>query len=130
MKPAAIAFLGLLAACQQTQDHTQPGKALFETRCASCHGHRAQGHGPLAAELPVAPADLTRLAERNGGTFPHEAVMTQIYGYPGRHHLGLMPEFGPELSGATVEWTAADGTTIATPAPLIAVVDYLVSIQQ
>ena len=35
------------------------GAALYPDHCASCHGANGQGDGPLAAHLPVPPADLT-----------------------------------------------------------------------
>jgi len=35
------------------------GRAAFEANCAQCHGERADGHGPLAATLPVLPTDFT-----------------------------------------------------------------------
>lgn len=39
------------------------GGALFDARCAGCHGDSGRGDGPRGAELTPAPADLTR----NGG---------------------------------------------------------------
>jgi mono/diheme cytochrome c family protein len=35
------------------------GGRLYATHCAACHGAEAQGNGPAAPSLPVAPADLT-----------------------------------------------------------------------
>lgn len=35
------------------------GAALFPSNCAACHGADGRGDGPLAAKLPVPPADLT-----------------------------------------------------------------------
>jgi mono/diheme cytochrome c family protein len=34
------------------------GRLLYEGNCASCHGPGALGDGPLAASLPVAPANI------------------------------------------------------------------------
>ena len=34
------------------------GKALYEANCMSCHGEGARGDGPLAAGLPVKPANI------------------------------------------------------------------------
>jgi mono/diheme cytochrome c family protein len=36
-----------------------PGKALYETNCAMCHGATGKGKGPAAAALSSEPADLT-----------------------------------------------------------------------
>jgi mono/diheme cytochrome c family protein len=46
------------------------GAALFHQYCASCHGEKGTGKGPVAAYLTVQPADLTRIAERADDTFP------------------------------------------------------------
>jgi len=35
------------------------GAALFAANCVACHGPQARGNGPLAASLPIPPADLT-----------------------------------------------------------------------
>jgi mono/diheme cytochrome c family protein len=34
------------------------GRLLYEGNCAGCHGPGALGDGPLAASLPVAPANI------------------------------------------------------------------------
>jgi mono/diheme cytochrome c family protein len=54
------------------------GERLFGTYCRACHGKAARGDGPLAADLKVPPADLTKLTERNGGTFPYDMVVKTI----------------------------------------------------
>jgi mono/diheme cytochrome c family protein len=54
------------------------GEQLFRTYCGSCHGKTAMGDGPLAKDLKVAPANLTKLSATNGGAFPFEMVMKTI----------------------------------------------------
>jgi mono/diheme cytochrome c family protein len=54
------------------------GGRLFRTYCSSCHGRTAVGDGPLAKDLKVAPANLTQLSEKNGGTYPFALVMETI----------------------------------------------------
>ncbi len=54
------------------------GERLFRMYCGSCHGKTAKGDGPLAKDLKVSPADLTKLSATNGGTFPFEMVMKTI----------------------------------------------------
>lgn len=131
---AGVMAIGLgagLAACAQLQPPDEsPGKVIFDSYCVTCHGDGGQGDGRIAAELPMAPADLTQLSASNGGTFPAEAVMMQVYGYPGRSHLGMMPEFGPVLDGPSVEWTSPEGQTIMTPQALLDLVLYLETLQQ
>lgn len=35
------------------------GRALYQQQCVSCHGTDGEGDGPLAAELPIVPLDLS-----------------------------------------------------------------------
>ena len=123
-------LLALATACSPQADDPPGGKAIYEGYCLACHGDKGRGDGRLAEELPVAPADLTMLRAANGGVFPYEAVMTQVYGYPGRYHRGLMPEFGPVLEGAKVDWVSPSGQVVSTPRALVEVVDYLETLQQ
>lgn len=124
---AALAGLILLGACTPTSSDS--GSEIFAAYCASCHGRDARGDGVLAGELPGPPPDLTLLAAANGGVFPSSRVMQQIYGYPGRYHAQIMPEFGPVLEGPMVIWTDEEGTAIETPRALLDLHDYLASIQ-
>jgi mono/diheme cytochrome c family protein len=56
------------------------GATLFHQYCASCHGEKGTGNGPVAAYLTVRPADLTRITERRDGTFPRDQVTRSIAG--------------------------------------------------
>ena len=53
---------------------------MFDTYCAVCHGKDGKGGGPAAKALTKAPADLTRISARNGGTFPEIHVRRYIEG--------------------------------------------------
>jgi mono/diheme cytochrome c family protein len=53
---------------------------MFDSYCAVCHGTEGKGNGPAAASLKKAPADLTKIAERNAGTFPEVRVKRYIEG--------------------------------------------------
>lgn len=105
------------------------GERLYQEKCAACHGVAGAGDGELAGDLPVPPADLRGMSEANGGVFPAEDVMAAIYGYRGKDHDGLMPEFGPDLEGPTVLWTAPDGARISTPVALIELADHVETLQ-
>jgi mono/diheme cytochrome c family protein len=72
------------------------GRATFDTYCATCHGTSAKGDGPLASSMRRRPADLTRIAARNGGTFAPDEVTRIIDGRnPVRGHGGGdMPVWG------------------------------------
>lgn len=63
--------------------------------CALCHGLDATGLGPLAESLQKAPPDLTKLAARNGGTFPDDKVKDIIEkGGPKGHGMMAMLAWG------------------------------------
>ena len=77
------------------------GPALYKAYCAVCHGSEATGNGPMAPALKVPPADLTRIAERNGGVFPMARVERVIAGeepLPSGHGTREMPLWGPIFS--------------------------------
>ena len=77
------------------------GPELFKAYCATCHGKDAKGAGPMAASLRIAPPDLTRIAVRNGGTFPFLQVQKIISGeqqFPTTHGTREMPVWGPIFS--------------------------------
>jgi len=80
------------------------GPELFKAYCATCHGKDAKGGGPMAASLRIAPPDLTRIAERNGGSFPFLQVQKIISGEqqaPATHGTREMPVWGPIFSEVT-----------------------------
>ncbi|MCP5057318.1 MAG: cytochrome c [bacterium] len=88
----ALAALG----CVDQRTEEVAGAALYERHCASCHGLSGQGDGPLATSLKVAPADLTGLARRSGGSFDESAVMMVIDGrlLVAQHGPREMPVWG------------------------------------
>jgi len=80
------------------------GENLYGVYCASCHGEDGKGNGAMAAWLKVPPADLTRIAARNGGKFPLERVDRIISGQealPSGHGTRAMPIWGPVFSQVT-----------------------------
>ncbi|MFT7596697.1 MAG: mono/diheme cytochrome c family protein [Paracoccaceae bacterium] len=123
---AGVITTGLGACTPETQPS---GAALYRQNCGACHGKTGAGDGPLAADLPVRPANLRLLASGNDGVFPTERVMKSIHGYRGKDYVGLMPEFGPVLDSPTVIWVAPDGREIPTPSALVALVAYLETLQ-
>lgn len=116
----------LLAACAPEG----PGGArLYARHCAACHGPTGAGDGPEAPRLPVPPADLRGLAEAHGGQFPAASVMATIHGYPGKGHLGAMPEFGPLFDGETVAVTTTAGNVVAAPRAIVALTAHVETLQ-
>ncbi|CUH64047.1 Cytochrome c, mono-and diheme variants [Thalassovita gelatinovora] len=117
-----------LAACSDAPDPA--GQDLFNAYCVMCHGPAGQGDGGLAGDLDIPPADLSLLADRNGGVFPRDLVMETVYGYPGKFHMAAMPEFGPLLTGPTRMVRSQSGALIETPEALIELTDYVENLQQ
>jgi mono/diheme cytochrome c family protein len=100
----AVCFCAALA--QRPSQETQPprqdynsGEYLYRAFCASCHGSRGRGDGPVAGMLRVAPPDLTSIARRNGGSFPRDRVLASIDGRQAvrGHGSAEMPVWGDVL---------------------------------
>jgi mono/diheme cytochrome c family protein len=67
---AILATVVALVVAQQTQ--TPP------TYCAVCHGKDGKGNSPAASAMKTSPADLTVLAQNNGGKYPAAHVAAVI----------------------------------------------------
>jgi len=86
----ALAVVSLSAGVAYAQPQVKEGtikqvpasdpRAMFESYCAVCHGKTGVGDGPAAKALTKAPADLTKLTARNGGTYPETKVKRYIEG--------------------------------------------------
>jgi mono/diheme cytochrome c family protein len=76
------------------------GKEMFKSYCAVCHGVEGKGDGPAASALKMAPANLTILAEKNGGKYPGAHVAAVIRGQAtlASHGTQEMPVWGPLFS--------------------------------
>ena len=124
---AILAALGL-AAC--VDDVTVDGQQAFLADCAACHGTDAMGSGSFGAQLITPPPDLTTLSQRYGGVFPRTYVLSTIDGLNrDKHFSGAMPEFGAGDMGPIV-MTEEDGNPVPIPARLLAITDYLQSLQR
>jgi mono/diheme cytochrome c family protein len=106
-----------------TNASSTSGKEMFESYCAVCHGKDGKGDGPAASAMKTPPADLTALAQKNGGKFPSAHVSAVIHGQAGSgsHGSQEMPVWGPLFSSidqghqATVQQRVSNLTTyIAT----------------
>lgn len=125
-----IAGLALAAAC--TTPSEPEGAVLYTELCTACHGASGRGDGPLAADLPIPPSDLTLIAAQNGGTFPMAEVMSTIDGFSRASHGNIvMPEFGALLEDSpTVAYDTGDGIPTPTPSALISLAEYVESLQR
>lgn len=98
MVVAGVLLAPGLAAPARAQEYKQTttGAEVYRSYCASCHGTSARGDGPLASAMRKKPANLTEIAQRNGGVFPSDMVFRTIDGkQPIRGHGGPdMPVWG------------------------------------
>jgi mono/diheme cytochrome c family protein len=108
------------------------GLTEYEIACMSCHGLDGKGDGPTAKTLSIMPADLTRIAERNGGTFPKTAIYDMIdgRGVIPAHGRRDMPIWGERYRNTGDPGEAASAVDERARALMQALVDYLESIQQ
>jgi mono/diheme cytochrome c family protein len=72
------------------------GATLYRIHCASCHGSKGTGDGPVASALRTKPSDLTTLARRADGKFPEDRVRSTIDGRTDirAHGVREMPVWG------------------------------------
>ena len=91
------------------------GQVIYQRFCAACHGTVGRGDGPLAAGLRSKPADLTRLATRNGGVFPFDKVARAIDGRDTvrMHGPSDMPVWGEVFSKTKGTETSDPGEAVA-----------------
>ncbi len=108
------------------------GEAEYLNSCAVCHGQTGKGDGPLTEELMKRPADLTRLAERNGGSFPYWRVLAVIdgrYVVPG-HGEREMPVWGRQFIEEDQELYGPKGGEIVTDERIQQLATYVLSLQR
>jgi mono/diheme cytochrome c family protein len=127
---AVVFFVHGTPAAQTVKRETAPriqsmqGVDSYKAYCASCHGPEGKGNGPAAPALKEAPADLTTIAKRHGGTFSATDVEETISGRAVRaaHGSREMPIWGPVFQAL-----AADDSTAKLR--MSNLVNYLRSIQ-
>jgi hypothetical protein len=73
------------------------GAETFASHCASCHGPRGEGDGPVAATMNINVPNLRTLSQRNNREFPTAEVASYIDGrnLPAAHGDRNMPVWGP-----------------------------------
>ena len=126
-----IFLLALLSGGPLAAQDAPQGEALFGYYCATCHGNRAIGNGPMSPSLVVAPTDLTRLAAENDGVFPTVRVVMRIDGRdPLVSHGSMMPVYGDFFAGTDVIIKSEAGQPIMTSQPIVDLLAYLQTLQQ
>jgi mono/diheme cytochrome c family protein len=124
-----VSLVALLRSPVGAADGFPSGAAIFNARCASCHGSGGMADGPLAPSLNPHPANLTTITRRNGGTFPAARVV-EIINYGGNivaHGTGPMPVWGKIFSTEGGRGKIGASTSRRN---LIALKRYLESIQK
>lgn len=126
---AAAIAVPVLVGCAVGPQDAVVARQDFAAYCSGCHGTDARGQVVSIGGKDVKTPDLTMLAKNNGGTFPRQRVMAQIDGYTRDDHT--MPEFGEVmLEGDKVLVDFGDGISTPTPVRLVALTDYLESLQR
>jgi len=97
------------------------GRTWYFNYCASCHGESGRGDGRVAKYLTPKPADLTKLAEANGGKFPAERVSEII---DGRREVEVHGSREMPVWGRTTRLTLA-----TVQGRIRGIVDYLATLQ-
>lgn len=92
----ALAISLIAAGCSSRYVEEPAGREVYLRHCASCHGEAGRGDGPVASSLQRAPADLTAIAQRGGGSFDEVRVMQVIDGRSlvAEHGTRDMPVWG------------------------------------
>lgn len=131
-----ITRLGILAGlCLVTPVVAQEnsvGSEAFRVACAVCHGMDGRGGGEFADVLTVRPPDLTRLSQTNDGVFPYLRVFQTIDGRASirAHGTPVMPIWGDTFSREIGQAAGPFGTELLVRARIVALVDYIETIQQ
>ena len=108
------------------------GEAEFLNSCAVCHGVEGKGDGPLGDVLVKRPAALTRISQRNGGTFPYNKVFAVIDGrfaVPG-HGDREMPVWGRQFLVDDTDLYGPAGGEIVTTERIHGLAAYVQSLQR
>lgn len=130
----ALLFLAPVdAVLAQQVDAVEAGHKQFDDKCAVCHGATGVGDGVLADGLRQRPADLTRISERNGGTFPTSETFSKIWGRDDEvistHNLSEMPAFyDAPVFGHDKEFEDSAGRL--SPQQIRNIIAFLVTIQE
>jgi len=125
----ALLFHGGSVRAESHAETAQQGRAQFIRYCGSCHGPDGKGDGLLSGVLKQRPADLTLIAQKNGGEFPEQTVMRFIDGTTDvrAHGDPDMPVWGEVFK----QQIAASPTQQAEiRATILGIVNYIRTIQQ
>jgi mono/diheme cytochrome c family protein len=126
-----IALLGLVllgAASISRADEVTEGRALYLRNCASCHGVKADGNGPVARALTTKVSDLRFLSARYGNPLPEDQIARFIDGRADviAHGPRDMPVWGDKVW----QYPEGKGNELQVTPRVAALIAYLQSIQK
>lgn len=131
---ATLVLSGLVlqagAACSEEQ--MSYGETEYLYSCAPCHGLQGKGDGALADDLKKKPANLTVLAEKNGGEFPYYKVFAVIdgrYVVPG-HGDREMPIWGRQFVEEDAKMYGPKGGEMLAQERIHKLTEYVSSLQR
>jgi mono/diheme cytochrome c family protein len=109
------------------------GQGEYFNSCATCHGEKGKGDGPLAGLLKKPATDLTKIQRDNAGVFPFDRLYQIIDGREpaAAHGPRNMPVWGDRFK------REAEGLLITTPnradslvrGRILALIGYLYTLQ-
>ena len=132
MKPnrAVVLLLAgfLLVTSTAAADDVARGRVLYRRNCASCHGVKGDGQGPVAAQLKTPPTDLRLLSMRYGNPLPEDQIARFIDGRAdiAAHGPRDMPVWGEQVW----KYPEGKGPTAQVTSRVADLVAYLQSIQE
>ena len=112
------------------------GQKAFMANCGVCHGADGRGNGPIVDFMKSAPSDLTKIAERNDGRFPVQAVYDVIADAERNraHGTSEMPVWGDRFNmdviAAEGEYGTGDSGVPTAQARILELVFFLATIQE
>ena len=125
-------LLGLAVAVPSLAQDNQLGSDTYQAACAVCHGPTGQGDGEFSDVLTVKPPNLTLLSANNDGVFPYLDVFRTVDGRTTirAHGSAVMPIWGNTFKREIGESAGPFGSEILVRARIVALVDYLESLQK
>lgn len=125
-----LLFLGA-SSTGYAQDN-QIGADAYTAACAVCHGSDGKGAGEFADVLTVAPPDLTVLKAQNDDVFPYLDVFQIVDGRTTlrAHGTSAMPIWGDTFKREIGDDAGPFGSELLVRARIVALVDYIESIQE
>jgi mono/diheme cytochrome c family protein len=122
---ALIAILFVAAFGVAAADDVADGKAIYVQYCASCHGLKGDGNGPMASVLTTPPTNLRLLSQKYGNPLPANQIAKFIDGRSDvkAHGPRDMPVWGQRFNAQS------NGNEFDTQTRITKLVAYLQSIQ-